>query len=94
MKPLRRIKFPEERAHPPDVFFKNPTQEINMDKDRIKGAGNQAKGQVKETAGKILGNDKLKAEGEMDKMKGKVQSTLGGAKDKIRHMLRNIHRDR
>lgn len=64
-----------------------------MDKDRIKGAENQVKGQVKETAGKIVGNDKLKAEGEMDKMKGKVQSTVGEAKDKVRDTMRDIRRD-
>jgi uncharacterized protein YjbJ (UPF0337 family) len=72
----------------------NLTQEIDMDKDRIKGAGNQAKGQMKETAGKVMGNDKLRAEGEMDKMKGKVQGAVGEAKDKIRDTLRGIHRDR
>jgi len=64
-----------------------------MDKDRIKGAGNQAKGQMKETAGKVLGNDKLKAEGEVDKMKGKVQTTVGEAKDKVRDTMRDIQRD-
>ena len=64
-----------------------------MDKDRIKGAGNQAKGQMKEAAGKILGNDKLKAEGEADKLKGKVQSTLGDAKDKVRDTIRDAQRD-
>jgi uncharacterized protein YjbJ (UPF0337 family) len=72
----------------------NLTQEIDMDKDRIKGAGNQAKGQVKETAGKITGSDKLKAEGEADKLKGKIQSTVGEAKDKIRDTMRDIQRDR
>lgn len=64
-----------------------------MDKDRIKGAENQAKGQMKETAGKILGDNKLKAEGEADKLKGKVQSTVGEAKDKIRDTMRDIQRD-
>jgi uncharacterized protein YjbJ (UPF0337 family) len=64
-----------------------------MDKDRIKGAENQAKGQMKEAAGKVLGNDKLKAEGEMDKMKGKVQTTVGEAKDKVRDAMRDIQRD-
>jgi uncharacterized protein YjbJ (UPF0337 family) len=64
-----------------------------MDKDRIKGAGNQAKGDLKEAAGKILGNDKLKAEGEADKLKGKVQSAVGEAKDKMRDTIRDVQRD-
>ena len=64
-----------------------------MDKDRIKGAGNQVKGQMKEAAGKVLGDNKLKAEGEADKLKGKVQSTVGDAKDKMRDAIRDAQRD-
>jgi uncharacterized protein YjbJ (UPF0337 family) len=55
-----------------------------MDHDRIKGAANQAKGQMKDTAGKITGDAKLQAEGKADKMKGKIQNAVGGAKDAIR----------
>ena len=55
-----------------------------MDKDRIKGAANQAKGATKEAAGRMTGDEKLKAEGAADKLKGKVQSTVGGIKDTIR----------
>jgi uncharacterized protein YjbJ (UPF0337 family) len=59
-----------------------------MDKDRIEGSANQAKGAVKEVAGKITGDAKLKAEGAADKMKGKVQNAVGGAKDAIRDVNR------
>ncbi|MEI9992415.1 MAG: CsbD family protein [Rhizomicrobium sp.] len=55
-----------------------------MDKDRIEGSANQAKGAIKEAAGKITGDSKLQAEGTADKLKGKVQSAVGGAKDAIR----------
>jgi Uncharacterized protein conserved in bacteria len=55
-----------------------------MDHDRIKGAANQAKGQMKDTAGKLTGDAKLQAEGKADKIKGKVQNAVGGAKDAIR----------
>jgi uncharacterized protein YjbJ (UPF0337 family) len=55
-----------------------------MDKDRIKGSADQAKGAVKETTGKILGDEKLKSEGQLDKAKGKVESAVGGAKDTLR----------
>ncbi len=55
-----------------------------MDHDRIKGAANQAKGQMKESAGKLTGDAKLQAEGKADKLKGKVQNAVGGAKDAIR----------
>ena len=55
-----------------------------MDKDRIEGSANQAKGTMKETAGKVTGDAKLKAEGAADKTKGKVQNAVGGVKDTIR----------
>lgn len=55
-----------------------------MDKDRIAGTAKQAKGAVKEAAGKLTGDAKLKAEGKADKVAGKVQNAVGGAKDKIR----------
>ena len=55
-----------------------------MDKDRIAGSANQAKGAVKEAVGKITGDAKLKAEGAADKVKGQVQNAIGGAKDALR----------
>ncbi len=55
-----------------------------MDKDRIKGSADQAKGAIKETAGKVLGDSKLQAEGTADKIKGKAENALGGAKDAVR----------
>ncbi len=58
-----------------------------MDKDRIQGAAEQAKGAVKEAAGKVTGDQKLQAEGKADKAAGKVQSTVGGIKDSAREAL-------
>jgi len=55
-----------------------------MDKDRIKGSAQQAKGAVKEAAGKALGDKKLEAEGQTDKAAGKVQNAVGGLKDALR----------
>jgi uncharacterized protein YjbJ (UPF0337 family) len=55
-----------------------------MDKDRIKGAANQARGAMKEAAGKLTGDVKLEAEGKTDKAVGKVQSAVGGLKDTLR----------
>ncbi len=55
-----------------------------MDKDRIEGAATQAKGKVKEVAGKIMGDSKTQAEGKADQAKGKVQNAVGGVKDAIR----------
>ena len=55
-----------------------------MDKDRITGSAEQAKGAVKETVGKILGDKKLETEGKADKAAGKVQNAIGGLKDAVR----------
>jgi len=55
-----------------------------MNKDRIQGAGKQAKGAMKEMAGKVTGDAKLKAEGRADKAEGKIQNAVGGAKDSWR----------
>ena len=59
-----------------------------MDKDRIKGSVDQAKGAAKDAAGKVLGDSKLQAEGKIDKLKGQAESAVGGAKDAIRDMDR------
>jgi uncharacterized protein YjbJ (UPF0337 family) len=56
-----------------------------MDKDRIKGMGDQAKGSIKDAAGRVTGDSKLQAEGKMDKAKGKVENAVGGMKDSLRH---------
>jgi uncharacterized protein YjbJ (UPF0337 family) len=60
-----------------------------MDKDRIEGSANQAKGSIKEAAGKITGDSKLKAEGAADKATGKVQNAVGGLKDSLRDASKN-----
>jgi uncharacterized protein YjbJ (UPF0337 family) len=54
-----------------------------MDKDRVEGAAKNVKGKAKTAAGKLLGDEKLKNEGRADQVKGKLQNTVGGIKDKI-----------
>ena len=55
-----------------------------MDKDRIEGSAEQAKGKVKEVVGKVTGDSKTETEGKADQVKGKVQNAVGGIKDKLR----------
>jgi uncharacterized protein YjbJ (UPF0337 family) len=59
-------------------------KETDMDKDRIKGSADQAKGAVKEAVGKMTGDSKLEGEGKADKAAGKVQNAVGGLKDTLR----------
>lgn len=58
-----------------------------MNKDRIEGSFDQAKGKVKEVAGKVTGDTKLETEGKADQIKGKVQNTIGGMKDSIKEAV-------
>jgi uncharacterized protein YjbJ (UPF0337 family) len=55
-----------------------------MDKDRINGSAEQAKGAVKEAVGRVVGDKKLETEGKTDKAAGKVQNAVGGLKDALR----------
>ena len=55
-----------------------------VDKDRIKGSAERAKGKVKEWAGKATGDKKTEAEGKGEQVKGKVRNTFGGLKDAAR----------
>ena len=60
-----------------------------MDKDRVKGMVDQAKGKAKEWAGKVTGDTKTHAEGKAEQVKGKVENTAGGVKDKMRESRRS-----
>ena len=54
------------------------------DHDRVEGAARNMGGKAKEAAGKVTGDEKLKAEGRADQMSGKVQNAVGGMKDALR----------
>ncbi len=60
-----------------------------MHKDTIKGAALDAKGSVKEAAGKATGNEKMAAEGAAERVAGKVQKGVGNLKDAARSALKN-----
>jgi len=52
-----------------------------MNKDQVKGRVEQSTGKVKEVAGKLVGNDRLRTEGKAEQVKGKVQAAYGDAKE-------------
>jgi uncharacterized protein YjbJ (UPF0337 family) len=72
---------------PRAAFPQSDQKGKNMDKDRIKGMGDQAKGAVKDATGKVLGDSKLQAEGKADKAKGRIENAVGGAKDAVRDAI-------
>jgi len=59
-----------------------------MNKDRIQGSVEQAKGKVKEVAGKAIGDAKLEAEGKTQKTAGKIQNAIGGFKDAVKEAVK------
>ena len=54
------------------------------DHDRVEGAAKNIGGKIKEAAGKVTGDEKLKAEGRAKQVEGKVQNAVGGLKDTLR----------
>jgi len=55
-----------------------------MDRQHVKGAADKAKGAVKDTAGKLMGDKKLQSEGKLDKAKGSAHNLAGDVKDAAR----------
>ena len=60
-----------------------------MHKDEAKGVGKQVAGSVKDAVGGATGNDKMQAEGKLDKAEGKVQQKVGEVKDDARDALKD-----
>jgi uncharacterized protein YjbJ (UPF0337 family) len=58
-----------------------------VDSDRVEGSLKKMGGNLKEGAGNILGDEKLKREGQSDQAEGKLQNAWGGAKDAVRETL-------
>jgi uncharacterized protein YjbJ (UPF0337 family) len=59
-------------------------QELIVNKDQVKGRIKEAKGNVKEVAGKMVGNESLELKGKVQKAVGKVQAGYGDLKDDLK----------
>ena len=55
-----------------------------IDPDRTEGSAKRMGGKVKEGAGKLLGDEKLKQDGKAEQVEGKVQNTIGSIKDTLK----------
>ena len=55
-----------------------------IDSDRTEGSAKQMGGELKEGAGKLFGDEKMKREGQADQAEGKLQNAWGSAKDEAR----------
>ena len=59
-----------------------------MNKDQVNGRVETAKGDVKEATGKLVGNERLTAEGQAEQAAGKVQSTVGDVKNDVGNAIK------
>jgi uncharacterized protein YjbJ (UPF0337 family) len=58
----------------------------------LRGTGNDIKGRVKDAAGGLTGDNKLQAEGKLDRLKGKAQDTLGNVQKRLGQNEDNLDR--
>ena len=64
-----------------------------IDSDRTEGSMKQAGGKLKEGAGALFGDEKLKNEGRADKAEGKLQNAWGSMKDTARDIADGTEND-
>ena len=59
-------------------------------RDELEGKFDKVKGQIKETAGKALGDRDLESEGQADQTGGNVQEGFGKARRKVGEAIEDI----
>ena len=57
---------------------------MGINKSQITGRVTEAKGMIKEAAGKLVGNERLEAKGKIQKVLGKAQARIGDVKADIK----------
>jgi uncharacterized protein YjbJ (UPF0337 family) len=61
-----------------------------MDKDRVKGAVDDAAGRVKRQVGEWTGDTGTQVEGAAQQLKGKAEKAVGNVKDAARDVKKNV----
>jgi uncharacterized protein YjbJ (UPF0337 family) len=54
-----------------------------MNKDTVQGGAEKLGGKLKEAAGDVTGNERLKTEGQAEQVKGGARQVVGHAKDAV-----------
>ncbi len=57
---------------------------MSINKDQVQGRVEQAKGAIKETAGKVVGDASLEVKGNVEKNLGKVQAKIGDVTENLK----------
>ena len=60
---------------------------MSMNKDQVKGRVGEAKGKIKEVAGKLVGNEKLEAKGKAQRIVGKARAKFGDVKKDVKDAM-------
>ncbi|KQW63647.1 CsbD family protein [Variovorax sp. Root411] len=60
-----------------------------MNKDQLAGRAEEAKGKLKEVAGKAVGSQKLESKGIAEQAAGKVQKTYGDVKERAKDAIKS-----
>jgi uncharacterized protein YjbJ (UPF0337 family) len=81
-----------EHARVPRVVVYPYEMEPIMDREHVKGTADKVKGAVKDTVGKLTGDEKLQAEGKLDKAKGAAHNVAGDVKDAVRDATKSARK--
>jgi uncharacterized protein YjbJ (UPF0337 family) len=60
---------------------------MGINKDQVKGRVTEAKGKIKEVAGKLVGNPTLEAKGKVQKIAGKAQAKFGDVRKDVKDAM-------
>ena len=68
-------------------------EETRMNQDQVSGKWKQLKGQIKAKWGKMTDDDLTEAEGDMEKLAGRIQERTGDSREHIRNWLNSQNRE-
>jgi uncharacterized protein YjbJ (UPF0337 family) len=61
-----------------------------MNRDELEGKADKMKGRVKQAAGDLTDNERLKGEGVADEAAGEAQDTMGRARRKVGEFVEDV----
>jgi uncharacterized protein YjbJ (UPF0337 family) len=64
-----------------------------MSDDKLRGTGDELKGRLKEAAGDLTDDERLRQEGQLDQAKGQVERSVGDLKEKAADALADVMDD-
>jgi uncharacterized protein YjbJ (UPF0337 family) len=63
-----------------------------MNKDQVQGRVQEAKGSIKQTTGRVIGNPDLEDRGTIEKVGGKIQKTFGDVKEQVKDEVKDSNK--